>query len=117
MAGVGNDPRASRQFNPIKQGKDYDGNAAYIKTWLPVLAPLSANDAHNPWTTGSVPDGYPSRPIVENQAWKAHYSRSSGPRRGGIRGRSGGGGGGGRGRGNGRGRGGGGGGGGLGQRP
>lgn len=24
VAGVGNDPRASRQFNPIKQAKDYD---------------------------------------------------------------------------------------------
>jgi deoxyribodipyrimidine photo-lyase len=24
VAGVGNDPRSSRQFNPIKQAKDYD---------------------------------------------------------------------------------------------
>lgn len=26
VSGVGNDPRASRQFNPIKQGKDYDAH-------------------------------------------------------------------------------------------
>lgn len=78
-------------------------SAKYVKTWLPVLQPLDAGQAHHPWTRdeGS-PDGYPSRPVTENPAWKSHYF--NGPRRGGMRGRGGGGGGrGDRGRGGGRG--------------
>ena len=34
VSGVGNDPRASRQFNPIKQGKDYDVHGACLLTQL-----------------------------------------------------------------------------------
>jgi deoxyribodipyrimidine photo-lyase len=102
VAGVGNDPRASRQFNPIKQGKDYDKEARYIKTWLPALKSLPSNDAHHPWTTDNgSPDGYPARPVCETPSWKTHYSGKEN-RRGGIRGGGGGRRGGG-GRGNGRG--------------
>lgn len=93
VAGVGNDPRASRQFNPIKQGKDYDRDAKYIKAWLPALAKLSNNNAHHPWTASQgSPDGYPARPVCENPAWKGHYSGKP-SYRGGIRGGGGGGGG------------------------
>lgn len=90
VAGVGNDPRASRQFNPIKQGKDYDRDARYIKTWLPVLNVLSNNDAHHPWVAqkGS-PEGYPAKPVCESPAWKGHYGNNSN-RKGGIRGGGGG---------------------------
>ena len=35
IAGVGNDPRSSRQFNPIKQGKDYDGQGESLCTHAP----------------------------------------------------------------------------------
>ncbi len=38
FAGVGNDPRASRQFNTIKQAKDYDSHGDYVKMWIPALA-------------------------------------------------------------------------------
>ncbi|PWN34967.1 cryptochrome [Meira miltonrushii] len=90
VAGVGNDPRASRQFNPIKQGKDYDREAKYLKTWLPALEQLSNNDAHHPWVSPSgSPDGYPAKPVCESPAWKGHYGNNAN-RRGGIRGGGGG---------------------------
>ncbi|ORY83309.1 DNA photolyase, FAD-binding/Cryptochrome [Protomyces lactucae-debilis] len=38
QAGVGNDPRTSRRFNPAKQAHDYDPDGAYIKTWCPEVA-------------------------------------------------------------------------------
>ncbi|KAL5116058.1 hypothetical protein ACEQ8H_006070 [Pleosporales sp. CAS-2024a] len=37
VAGVGNDPRQGRIFNPVKQAFDYDGKGEYIKTWVPEL--------------------------------------------------------------------------------
>ena len=99
VAGVGNDPRSSRQFNPIKQGKDYDPDGEYVKTWIPELRDVPASHAHHPWTLGGNVDlhGYPARPMIEQQMWKKHYSARSGG--------GGGGGGGGRGRSRGRGRG------------
>lgn len=35
QAGVGNDPRGARRFNPAKQTNDYDPRGEYIKTWCP----------------------------------------------------------------------------------
>jgi deoxyribodipyrimidine photo-lyase len=37
VAGVGNDPREGRLFNPVKQALDYDPKGEYIKTWVPEL--------------------------------------------------------------------------------
>lgn len=37
VAGVGNDPRQGRVFNPIKQAFDYDPKGEYIKAWVPEL--------------------------------------------------------------------------------
>ena len=39
-AGVGNDPRETRTFNPVKQGFDYDPKGEYVKTWVPELREL-----------------------------------------------------------------------------
>ena len=39
-AGVGADPREDRYFNIVKQGKDYDPEAAYIRAWCPEIAHL-----------------------------------------------------------------------------
>ncbi|KAH9824433.1 DNA photolyase, FAD-binding/Cryptochrome [Melampsora americana] len=87
VAGVGNDPRASRQFNPIKQAKDYDAKGEYVRYWLPELAKVPQKSIHNPWLLtpkqwdDSVgqdqrrPQGYPHRPMLEQQAWKKHYQR------------------------------------------
>ena len=49
VAGVGNDPRADRYFNVIKQAHDYDADGGYVKTWLPELESLSAELVHEPW--------------------------------------------------------------------
>jgi deoxyribodipyrimidine photo-lyase len=37
VAGVGNDPREGRLFNPVKQALDYDSKGQYIKAWVPEL--------------------------------------------------------------------------------
>jgi deoxyribodipyrimidine photo-lyase len=37
VAGVGNDPREGRIFNPVKQAADYDARGEYIMTWIPEL--------------------------------------------------------------------------------
>ncbi|SPO25182.1 related to Deoxyribodipyrimidine photolyase [Ustilago trichophora] len=103
VAGVGNDPRSSRQFNPIKQGKDYDGKGEYVATWIEALKRVPESMRHHPWTQAGWEGGeYPSRPMIEQQMWKKHYSNHGG---GGGGGRGGGrGGNGGRGRGGYRGR-------------
>ncbi|EPQ29915.1 uncharacterized protein PFL1_02588 [Pseudozyma flocculosa PF-1] len=100
VAGVGNDPRSSRQFNPIKQGKDYDSDGEYVKAWLPQLHAVPSSHAHHPWTLSgnqSVDLGdYPSRPIIEQSMWRKHYHGHNGGGGGGGGGyRRGGGGGGG----------------------
>jgi deoxyribodipyrimidine photo-lyase len=40
VAGVGNDPRQGRIFNPVKQALDYDAKGEYIKAWVPELRDL-----------------------------------------------------------------------------
>ncbi|ELZ94245.1 deoxyribodipyrimidine photolyase [Haloferax mucosum ATCC BAA-1512] len=49
IAGVGNDSR-DRYFNIVKQARQYDANADYVKHWLPELDGLPAEYAHEPWT-------------------------------------------------------------------
>jgi deoxyribodipyrimidine photo-lyase len=49
VAGVGNDSR-DRYFNVVKQARSYDPDAAYVTHWLPELAPLPPEYAHEPWT-------------------------------------------------------------------
>lgn len=44
IAGVGSDPREDRHFNTLTQARKYDPQAEYVKTWLPALAALSAED-------------------------------------------------------------------------
>jgi deoxyribodipyrimidine photo-lyase len=44
VAGVGNDPRDGRVFNPVKQALDYDSKGEYIKRWIPELRELDVSD-------------------------------------------------------------------------
>lgn len=93
VAGVGNDPRASRRFNIIKQAKDYDSHGDYVKTWLPCLRGLPADYVHTPWLLDAeerrrygvktseltiTMDTYPERPMTEDEGWKKHYERKEG---------------------------------------
>jgi deoxyribodipyrimidine photo-lyase len=49
VAGVGNDPRQGRVFNPVKQALDYDPHGDYIKAWVPELRdiPLTRSVGQN----------------------------------------------------------------------
>lgn len=93
VAGVGNDPRASRQFNCIKQAKDYDSHGEYVKMWIPALRNIHIDYVHNPWLLDTeerrayglkttemdvTMDGYPAKPILEHESWQKHYERKEG---------------------------------------
>lgn len=55
IAGVGNDPRASRQFNPIKQAGDYDSDGSYVRLWIPELKDVPAAYLQTPWRKSVLP--------------------------------------------------------------
>lgn len=93
VAGVGNDPRASRQFNCIKQAKDYDSHGEYVKMWIPALRNLHPDYVHTPWLLDAeerrsyglkttqmdvTMDAYPQRPMLEHESWQKHYNRKEG---------------------------------------
>ncbi|MCS7012152.1 MAG: DASH family cryptochrome [Chloroherpetonaceae bacterium] len=42
VAGIGNDPRENRVFNPVRQAEMYDPEAAFIKLWIPELRNIPA---------------------------------------------------------------------------
>lgn len=48
VAGVGNDPRQGRIFNPVKQALDYDKHGEYIKAWVPELRGLKLTRSIGP---------------------------------------------------------------------
>jgi deoxyribodipyrimidine photo-lyase len=41
-----------RVFNPILQGEKFDPDGAYVRRWIPELAPLPASVIHRPWSVG-----------------------------------------------------------------
>ena len=47
LAGVGNDPKEDRYFNPVTQAKRYDPQGEYVKHWLPHLASLTPDQIHS----------------------------------------------------------------------
>ncbi|OCF57338.1 hypothetical protein L486_04794 [Kwoniella mangroviensis CBS 10435] len=75
QAGVGNDPRSSRQFNPIKQANDYDVDNGFVRTWVTELEGVGDEYVQTPWLINdkSKLKNYPSKPIVELPSWKKHY--------------------------------------------
>lgn len=49
-AGTGTDASPYyRVFNPIEQGKKFDGDGAYIRKYVPEIAHLSNKEIHEPW--------------------------------------------------------------------
>jgi len=40
-----------RIYNPVKQSQEHDPDGAFLRRWLPELAPLPATAIHEPWTT------------------------------------------------------------------
>ena len=56
VAGTGTDAAPYvRVFNPVTQGMRFDPQGAYVRTWVPELAHLAGEAAHQPWEH---PDGY-----------------------------------------------------------
>lgn len=62
---MGNDPRASRQFNPIKQARDYDPHGDYVRTWIVQLSDIPAAKVHTPW-------------LLSDAEWNRHLARAAG---------------------------------------
>ncbi len=51
IAGVGNDSR-NRHFDVLSQARKYDADADYVRRWVPELADLPPEYAHEPWEMG-----------------------------------------------------------------
>lgn len=68
-AGTGTDASPYyRVFNPIEQGKRFDGAGDYIRKYIPELAHLSASEIHEPWLyLDGYSKGYSER-IVDHAA-------------------------------------------------
>ncbi|GHA79558.1 cryptochrome/photolyase family protein [Cognatilysobacter bugurensis] len=70
VAGTGADAAPYfRVFNPVLQARRFDPDGAYVRRWLPELAPLPDKAVFEPWTAPDLvrriaPD-YPRRPIVD----------------------------------------------------
>ncbi|MER8045467.1 deoxyribodipyrimidine photo-lyase [Streptomyces sp. NPDC094032] len=48
-AGTGTDTRPNRVLNPVRQGRRYDPDGAYVRRWVPELAGLDGPAVHEPW--------------------------------------------------------------------
>jgi deoxyribodipyrimidine photo-lyase len=108
VAGVGNDPREGRLFNPVKQALDYDKKGEYIKTWVPELRGLELQTKEQAdvvdeerlmglFQAWRLPEseqkklGLTDIDFVKNPLVKIQFSIAKRPRPGGGRGRGGGG--------------------------
>jgi deoxyribodipyrimidine photo-lyase len=104
VAGVGNDPREGRLFNPVKQALDYDKKGEYIKTWVPELRGLELGSEKNanevddeklmglfqPWRLSEAEQqklGLKGINFVEDPLVRIPFSIGKKPRAGGGRGR------------------------------
>jgi deoxyribodipyrimidine photo-lyase len=70
VAGTGADAAPYfRIFNPVLQARRFDAGGAYVRRWLPELAPLPDKALFEPWTAPDllrrVAPAYPARPIVD----------------------------------------------------
>jgi deoxyribodipyrimidine photo-lyase len=67
VAGCGADAAPYfRVFNPVLQGRKFDPDGAYVRTYVPELAGLPDSLVHTPWEAPPMlrPRGYPA-PIVD----------------------------------------------------
>jgi deoxyribodipyrimidine photo-lyase len=48
VAGIGNDPREDRYFNPLRQASMYDPNGDFVRHWIPELSKVPAPFIHEP---------------------------------------------------------------------
>ncbi|MEM6745190.1 MAG: FAD-binding domain-containing protein [Pseudomonadota bacterium] len=71
-----------RLYNPVKQGKDHDPQAIFIRRWVPEVRDLTDALAHEPWRAEAPPKGYPPPMVDVVAAAKAAKDRIYAVRRG-----------------------------------
>ncbi len=49
IAGVGNDRRQNRRYNPVRQAMHYDPKGEYVRHWIPELKKITGFDIHQPY--------------------------------------------------------------------
>ncbi len=76
-AGTGTDAAPYfRVFNPTLQGRKFDPHADYIRRWVPELAHLDPESAHEPWRApAGYAQGYPERIVDHAQERKIALAR------------------------------------------
>jgi len=68
VAGVGNDAREFRWFNPMSQGARYDAEGEHARTWIPALEQVPGHRVHElGGGDGPAVEGYPA-PMVDVMA-------------------------------------------------
>ena len=69
-AGTGTDPQPFvRVFNPSLQGRRFDPQGDYVRSWVPELRGVDGPDVHEPWLLeGTAADAYPPRIVDHAQA-------------------------------------------------
>jgi len=62
VAGTGADTRPNRAFNPVRQGKRFDRDGAYVRRYVPELRDVPDTYVHEPWYAprAARPVGYPT---------------------------------------------------------
>ncbi|MFF4019965.1 cryptochrome/photolyase family protein [Streptomyces sp. NPDC001843] len=78
VAGTGTDTRPNRVLNPVTQARRYDPEGAYVRRWVPELAPLEGPSVHEPWKLRGLDRAavdYPD-PIVELSEGLARFRQA-----------------------------------------
>ncbi|MBC9252923.1 DASH family cryptochrome [Pseudomonas alcaligenes] len=74
LAGVGSDPRHKRQFNALRQARQYDPDGAYVSLWLPELRSIPQHLRHTPFLLPQLQlnaMGYPRLDSIP-ESWKPY---------------------------------------------
>jgi len=83
VAGSGTDPAPYfRIFNPVTQGRKFDPDGQYVRTYVAELAEVPGGAVHEPWTlSAGLPAGYPERIVIHDAERKEALRRYAAVRR------------------------------------
>ena len=83
VAGTGADTRPNRAFNPVRQAKRFDRDAAYVRRYVPELRDVEGAYVHEPWRAprAARPAGYPAPVVAAREAWGTTTRRRVTPAR------------------------------------